>query len=177
MLNVLRLVQNKPWNTLADIRMRWRFRRVEYWKSPSKKSKFSTKIMQMKMKRDSQKRRKWRWRAWFFIKKFVQHILPSGFQKIRYFGIWASSNRKRKLAQAQRLLNRVPLQLTLATIKMMVRLKLGIDPTLCQHCGSANIVTEIVVPQKLPNRRMTGFKTRIDLINRPPPVDISVDMG
>ena len=29
-----------------------------------------------------------------FIRRFLQHVLPRGFHKVRYFGIWAPSNRK-----------------------------------------------------------------------------------
>jgi hypothetical protein len=35
-----------------------------------------------------------------FTRSFVQHILPRGFQKIRYFG-WMSSNGKTKLEQVR----------------------------------------------------------------------------
>ena len=79
-----------------------------------------------------------------FIKKFVKHILPSGFQKIRYFGIWAASNRKTKLAKCQQLLQHVPVQLTMKAIKAIVKQKLGIDPTVCSYCGSPDLVTEIL---------------------------------
>ena len=79
-----------------------------------------------------------------FIKKFVKHILPSGFHKIRYFGFWSPSNRKRKLAKCQALLQHVPLQLTMKAIKALVLQKLGIDPSVCPACQSPNLVTEIL---------------------------------
>ena len=79
-----------------------------------------------------------------FIKKFVKHILPSGFQKIRYYGIWAASNRKSKLAKCQQLLQHIPLQLTMKAIKAIVKQKLGIDPMICRDCSSLNLVTEIL---------------------------------
>jgi len=79
-----------------------------------------------------------------FIKKFVKHILPSGFQKIRYYGIWAASNRKTKLTKCQALLEHIPLQLTMKAIKAIVKQKLGIDPTICTYCGSLELVTEIL---------------------------------
>ena len=37
-----------------------------------------------------------------FMRRFCLHILPSGFQKIRYYGIWAPANRKRKLQKMSR---------------------------------------------------------------------------
>ncbi len=30
-----------------------------------------------------------------FIRRFLQHVLPSGVHKVRYYGLWAPSNRKR----------------------------------------------------------------------------------
>lgn len=79
-----------------------------------------------------------------FIKKFVKHILPSGFQKIRYFGIWSMANRKTKLAKCQALLQHVPLVLTMQMIKALVKQKMGIDPSLCPACQCANLVTTIL---------------------------------
>ena len=29
-----------------------------------------------------------------FIRRFLQHVLPSGFVKVRYYGLFASANRK-----------------------------------------------------------------------------------
>ncbi len=36
-----------------------------------------------------------------FIRRFLLHILPKGFVKIRYIGIWSNRNKKTKLKQAQ----------------------------------------------------------------------------
>lgn len=35
-----------------------------------------------------------------FIRRFLQHVLPEGFKKVRYYGLWSPSNRK-KLRQIQ----------------------------------------------------------------------------
>jgi hypothetical protein len=40
-----------------------------------------------------------------FIHRFLQHVLPKGFVKVRYYGLLAPGNRKR-LAQAKRLLGK-----------------------------------------------------------------------
>jgi hypothetical protein len=99
-----------------------------------------------------------------FLKRFCRHILPSGFQKIRYFGIWAIANRKTKLALCQRLLGHQPLLLTMQAIKVILKQKLGIDPATCPHCGSSNIVTFIVSPNGEWMR-----KIKPNFVNRPPP--------
>ena len=40
-----------------------------------------------------------------FIRRFLQHVLPKGFQKVRYYGLFSASQRPR-LAQARQLLGR-----------------------------------------------------------------------
>jgi hypothetical protein len=102
-----------------------------------------------------------------FMSRFCLHILPSRFQKIRYFGIWAMSNRKTKLALCQQLLGHKPLLLTMQGIKAILKQKLGIDPSVCPHCGSENIVTFIVSPNGGLTRKLIP-----DFVNRPPPKPI-----
>lgn len=101
-----------------------------------------------------------------FIKKFVKHILPSGFQKIRYFGIWAMTNRKTKLAMAQKLLQHRPLHLTMQAIKALVKEKFGIDPTICSDCGSTDLVVSILAAPSVFGRKqeLPPF-----FVQRPPP--------
>ena len=43
-----------------------------------------------------------------FITRFLQHILPKGFMRIRYFGLFANRKRKELLAHCQALLNYTP---------------------------------------------------------------------
>jgi len=38
-----------------------------------------------------------------FIRRFLQHVLPAGFHKVRYYGLWSPSNRK-KLLEVQQIL-------------------------------------------------------------------------
>ena len=40
-----------------------------------------------------------------FIRRFLMHVLPKGFVKIRYYGILAKRNRKTKLPLCQKLTN------------------------------------------------------------------------
>jgi hypothetical protein len=79
-----------------------------------------------------------------FIRRFLDHVLPSGFTKIRHYGLHASGNVNTKLARA-----RLRLTGTTATssdgspseIKSLpwneLLFKLtGVDPTLCPRCGT-----------------------------------------
>lgn len=38
-----------------------------------------------------------------FLRRYFLHVLPSGFIKIRYFGIWANVNKKTKLVRCQKI--------------------------------------------------------------------------
>jgi hypothetical protein len=40
-----------------------------------------------------------------FIRRFLMHVLPNGFQRIRYFGFLGNRYRKQKLERCRRLLN------------------------------------------------------------------------
>jgi Putative transposase len=40
-----------------------------------------------------------------FVRRFLLHVLPSGFQRIRHYGLLANCHREDKLAQCRRLLS------------------------------------------------------------------------
>src|SRR5206468_7333508 len=43
-----------------------------------------------------------------FIRRFLLHVLPGGFHRIRHFGLLANAGRRAQLAQARQLLHVVP---------------------------------------------------------------------
>ena len=43
-----------------------------------------------------------------FIRRFLLHVLPDGFQRIRYYGFLGNRYRKEKLEQCRRLLGTLP---------------------------------------------------------------------
>jgi Putative transposase/Transposase zinc-binding domain len=78
-----------------------------------------------------------------FIRRFLQHILPAGFVKIRHFGLNASGNVNTRLVVARRLLDkRIEPTPAVATTpatrlgyrELLLRLT-GVDPALCPRCG------------------------------------------
>ena len=100
-----------------------------------------------------------------FMSRFVRHILPSGYQRIRYTGIWASSNRKRKLAKCQQLLGITVIRMTMRALRAVIMEKMGIQPDLCPCCGSSDIRTYLVSPKG----ELTP-KPIANLSNRAPPI-------
>jgi len=62
-----------------------------------------------------------------FILRFLLHVLPSGFQKIRYYGFLSNRNRKTKLVKCFRL-TRTPVKPKLKlTAKDLILKVLGVD--------------------------------------------------
>lgn len=70
-----------------------------------------------------------------FMRRFLLHVLPSGFQKIRYYGFLSNCNRKTKLLQCMRL-TRAPItpKVKLSAKELVLRIK-GIDISVCPSCG------------------------------------------
>jgi hypothetical protein len=77
-----------------------------------------------------------------FIRRFLLHVLPSGFHRIRHYGLLANAGRRVQLAQARQLLHVVPAAIeppsaAAAPVAIM-------PPTfVCRHCGAAMSIVEI----------------------------------
>jgi predicted Zn-ribbon and HTH transcriptional regulator len=78
-----------------------------------------------------------------FIGRFLEHVLPSGYTKIRHFGLHASGNLNTKLAQARLLFSSpsAPPPAACGPAKPLPWNELllhltGVDPTLCPRCGT-----------------------------------------
>jgi hypothetical protein len=75
-----------------------------------------------------------------FLRRFVQHVLPSGFTKIRHYGLLANRFRAERLAICRRLLLVTAVQATLA--EPVEREALRMEPPLnhgCEKCGSRRL--------------------------------------
>jgi predicted Zn-ribbon and HTH transcriptional regulator len=75
-----------------------------------------------------------------FMRRFLLHVLPSGFHRIRHYGLLANSTRRDNLALARELLQVSP---------PLPEEPAGEAPTVpeptfvCQHCGHAMVVLQI----------------------------------
>ena len=77
-----------------------------------------------------------------FIRRFLLHILPGGFMKIRYYGFLAHANKKESIPLLRQLINpdaEIVEKLTETVEEMMLRLT-GVDLSLCPECGKGNMV-------------------------------------
>jgi Zn ribbon nucleic-acid-binding protein len=93
-----------------------------------------------------------------FLRRFVQHVLPKGFTKIRHYGLFAPSNVDAKLATARRLLAcatpvapRSPAPM--GTRELLLALT-GIDIERCARCGARALVRQpLPAPETSVNAR------------------------
>jgi hypothetical protein len=84
-----------------------------------------------------------------FIRRFLQHVLPLGFMRIRHYGFLANRAKKTCLAQCREQLGApVPEPAEEKTIADWIRDLTGIDITCCPHCG-APLEREELSPPRL----------------------------
>jgi hypothetical protein len=91
-----------------------------------------------------------------FIRRFLIHVLPSGFHRIRHHGFLASSQRKQNIAQARQLLGVVPPQPqpTEDTPAADSTAKASLRP--CPCCGGRMFVIEVFARGRSPRYRATA---------------------
>jgi hypothetical protein len=75
-----------------------------------------------------------------FMRRFLLHVLPSGFHRIRHYGLLANANRRTQIATARQLLDQPAPQLTtdLAAAPAATHC---VRPTfVCPHCGAPMLI-------------------------------------
>ncbi|HMD58401.1 MAG TPA: IS91 family transposase [Steroidobacteraceae bacterium] len=87
-----------------------------------------------------------------FIRRFLIHVLPDGFQRIRYYGFLGNSQRARKLALCRKLLSMQPAMPAVAKPAKDFRdhfeALTGVSLRVCPHChlGTMLVVDVIATP-------------------------------
>jgi hypothetical protein len=92
-----------------------------------------------------------------FIRRFLIHVLPEGFQRIRYYGFMSNGQRARKLATCRELIGTPspePATTGNATSDYRDRYEAltGISLTLCPACGIGNMLVVDVLPRSQDRR-------------------------
>ena len=82
-----------------------------------------------------------------FIRRFLIHILPNGFHRIRHYGLFASSKRVENIARIRELLVVPPPQTEPADAPDRN------DPQPCPHCGGHMIIIETFARGSMPRYR------------------------
>ncbi|MEA1980359.1 MAG: IS91 family transposase [candidate division Zixibacteria bacterium] len=76
-----------------------------------------------------------------FIRRFLMHVLPKGFVKIRRYGILSNKSKKISLVICRNILKGIYPKSRLAGLKTVEIIKelFGIDILCCRHCGARNL--------------------------------------
>jgi len=85
-----------------------------------------------------------------FLRRFLQHVVPRGFVRVRHYGILANSHRAEKLARCRALLGHQisPSPPRSETLADSVNRLLGIDISRCPHCGQGPLrIVELLPPK------------------------------
>src|SRR5262245_18421435 len=103
-----------------------------------------------------------------FLRRFLCHVLPSGFQRIRHYGLLASRTKHDDLAHCRQLLGTpTPPPPVKKTTAEWILLLLGIDVDRCPRCGKKGLQRTTLLP---PHRTYSGT---IRVVAAPPPEDDS----
>jgi len=79
-----------------------------------------------------------------FLRRFVQHVLPQGFVKVRHYGLLANRHRAERLALCRRLLLVANVAATLPDVGA-ARLEPA-QPRCCRQCGGTRLVYRELLP-------------------------------
>ncbi len=70
-----------------------------------------------------------------FVRRFLLHVLPHGFTRIRHFGIYASACSRTKLPVCRRLTKTTSRPPASETAIELIKRVMGFDPSACPICG------------------------------------------
>ena len=75
-----------------------------------------------------------------FLRRFLMHVLPQGFHRIRHFGLFANHQRRRRLQQVRKVLGEVPTNNRPAQPEALCK-----PPAfVCRTCGVALVILEVL---------------------------------
>jgi hypothetical protein len=83
-----------------------------------------------------------------FLRRFLLHVVPSGFMRIRHFGLLANRTRRSALTQCRNLLRQPPPEAAPSeSVTQLVQRLAGVDLSRCPVCGEGRMQrTAVVTP-------------------------------
>ena len=99
-----------------------------------------------------------------FIRRFLIHVLPKGFHRIRHYGLFANGNRTESIAKARELLAVAPPPPTSKPAASPTADEPRVLPTPCPCCGGRMHIIEVFARGTQPRHRPTPTRAviRID---------------
>jgi hypothetical protein len=96
-----------------------------------------------------------------FIRRFLIHVLPKGFHRIRHYGLFANGNRADNIARTRELLN-VPSPVKEADEEPGAADDPRVLPCPCPRCGGRMIIIETFAADMPPTSWPAAAAIRID---------------
>ena len=96
-----------------------------------------------------------------FIRRFLMHVLPKGFHRIRHYGLFANGNRANDIARARELLN-VPPPVNEADQEKPPADDPRVLPCPCPRCGGRMLIIETFAEGTQPTSWPPPTPIRID---------------
>ena len=87
-----------------------------------------------------------------FIRRFMLHIVPAGFRRIRYYGFLAARARMTRFAATLRFFNKTPpekAERVRHSVVETIKELLGVDPLKCRHCEKGSLQRIGFIPRML----------------------------
>jgi len=90
-----------------------------------------------------------------FIRRFLQHVLPKGFVRLRHFGFLANGCKTGALARCRELLGAPPpVKAVNLTTPAWIQKLTGVDVTLCRYCHAGHMIFVCDLPPTRPGRSL-----------------------
>jgi len=95
-----------------------------------------------------------------FIRRFLLHIVPHGFVRIRYYGFLSQATKKEKLSRCMQLLGQKPLvplsdYIDKKAWDLLLKELCGIDPLKCPLCNKGRLVPYREIPRPQRKERLS----------------------
>lgn len=93
-----------------------------------------------------------------FIERFLLHVLPTGFKRIRHYGLLAPARKSRRLALARSALEApIPDRVVIESVEAFMRRVARIEWRACRHCSAGHFwVTGSLAPLRAPGASSRG---------------------
>lgn len=86
-----------------------------------------------------------------FIGRFMQHMLPGGFKRIRHYGLLGAAHKAANLARVREALEApVPDPIVVESMEAFMRRLAGIEWLHCPHCHEGRFQVVQAIPPHLP---------------------------
>lgn len=107
-------------------------------------------VFSYKDRRDKNKQKTLSLKGEEFLRRFILHIVPGGFMRIRHFGFLASRNKTKSLTVIRKDLKVVAPEKKKLSWQQIAIVRLGFDPSKCPCCGGEMVVFKIIPRHRAP---------------------------